>query len=321
MTVSARTRFVLCPIVAMIVCCAVGIETGAAEMTVQNDSLIGGASGTVQAGFDPGESAAAWMTSPCDGSIVAAQVLWRSSTGTAAAEIEDSIKIFDGGIFPTPGAELTSIDGPFMTDGVFNEFRFLDENMVIPLNVPVTNGQDYVVSFKFLNDPNPTSGPSVVTDTDGCQAGRNAIDAVGLGWFSACLLGVTGDFVIRTVVDCAPAGGSGSIANGGDVPGQPLRVDLVGGQLELSWDPSCEAADTNFAIYEGFMGAYYSHFSKFCTLGNVTSATFPPDGFNRYYLVVPSGTGQEGSYGRDGSGVERPQGGGACETSQSVSCP
>jgi hypothetical protein len=45
-------------------------------------------------------------------------------------------------------------------------------------------------------------GPSVVTDNDGCQAGKNGIFAIPGGWFSSCVLGVSGDFVIRAVVDC-----------------------------------------------------------------------------------------------------------------------
>src|SRR5215468_10742797 len=49
----------------------------AAEVTVANDSA--GNSGTVQieAGFVAGEAAAAWLTSPCAGNVVAAQVEWR----------------------------------------------------------------------------------------------------------------------------------------------------------------------------------------------------------------------------------------------------
>lgn len=295
--------------------------TLAQEVTVQNDSLADGSSGTVQVGFDAGESAAAWLTSPCDGTMVAVQVFWRSGTGTEPSDIEDSITVFSGGIFPTPGNELARIDGPVMTDGVFNEFRYLDENMVIPLSVPVDNGKDYVVSFKFLNDPDPGNGPSVVNDTDGCQNGKNAIDANGLGWVNACLLGVGGDWAIRAVVDCAPPGGSGSIPNGGDTPGTPMVMGFSAGQLELSWEPSCEAGDTDYEVYEGFMGAYYSHFSKVCTTGGVTMTSFPADGFNRYYLVVPTNGAQEGSYGRASSGAERPQGGGACQTTQAVDCP
>ena len=47
------------------------------EVTVKNDSVVGGSQGNVQAGFVTNESAAAWLTSPCDGNIVAVQVLWR----------------------------------------------------------------------------------------------------------------------------------------------------------------------------------------------------------------------------------------------------
>jgi hypothetical protein len=295
----------------------------AAEVVVQNDSLIAGAGGVIQAGFDPGESAAAWLTSPCNGNIVAAQVFWRSLTGTEPQSIEESITIFDGGVFPLPGTLLASIEGPFMTDSVINEFRYLDENLTIPLIVPVTTGQTFVVSFKFLNDPSPSVGPSLVNDVDGCQGGRNTIDAVGLGWVSSCLLGVTGDWVIRAVVDCqAVVSGPGSVPNGGDTLGQPLRIARVaGGQLMLTWDESCSTSDDDYEIYHGFMGAYYSHFSKLCSTGGATTATFSPDMFDRYYLVVPRDGTQEGSYGRDSARDERPQGGGACLGQGTVTCP
>ncbi len=185
--------------------------SNAQETTVQNDSLAGGDQGTIQAGFIAGESAAAWLTSPCNGNIVAVQVFWRSLIGGSPPSLEDSITIFDGGVFATPGSVLLNsgvqpaeILGPVMTDGVINEFRFLDENMVIPLSVPVLANDVFVVSFKFLNTPSPVLGPSVVTDSDGCQTGKNGVFAVPGGWFGACLLGVTGDFVIRAVVDCNP---------------------------------------------------------------------------------------------------------------------
>jgi hypothetical protein len=175
----------------------------AEEVTVQNDSLTGGSEGSIQAGFIAGESAAAWLMSPCDGNIVAVQVFWRSYYGTEPQSLEDSITIYGSGAFPSPGAQLAVIEGPIMTDSVVNEFRYHDENQTIPLIVPVTDGQTFVVSFKFLNSP-PPLGPSVVTDVDGCQAGKNAIFAIPGGWINVCLLGVTGDWVIRAVVDCNP---------------------------------------------------------------------------------------------------------------------
>jgi hypothetical protein len=307
----------------------IAVATGAAastasaqEVVVQNDSLGAGEQGIIQAGFDPGESAAAWLTSPCDGDIVGVQVFWRSLTGTEPPSVEESITIFEAGSFPVPGTTLATIEGPIMTDAVFNEFRFLDENQTIPLSVPVSNGQTYVVSFKFLNDPDEAVGPSVVNDADGCQADRNAIDASGLGWFSACLLGVTGDWVIRAIVECSAGSGPGSVPNGGDLPGEPLRiVRMADGQLELSWGDSCSSGDDDYEIYEGFLGAFYSHFSRLCTTAGATTVTFSPDAFDRYYLVVPTNGNEEGSYGRDGNGDERPQGGGACLTQGAIVCP
>ena len=321
---SARRQAMLGFLVAVIG--TLGVATSAAqaaEVVAKNDSLSGGSQGVIQAGFDPGESAASWLTSPCDGNIVAVQVFWRSTTGTEPQSLEDSIRVFAAGAFPTPGSLLVSIDGPVMTDSVINEFRYLDENQTIPLNVPVSNGQIFVVSFKFLEDPNPLAGPSVVNDTDGCQAGKNTIDAVGIGWISSCLLGVTGDWVIRAVVDCGSgAVGPGSVPNGGDTPGVPLLMDLTeGGLLNLTWSDSCSASDNDYEVYHGFMFAYYSHFSKLCTTGGATTATFAPDSFDRYYLVVPTDGAQEGSYGRDSDGIERPQGGGACHSAQTVTCP
>ena len=188
--------------VAVALCCLASF-TGAAEVTVQNDSLTAGATGNVQVGFVAGESAAAWLTSPCDGNIVAVQVFWRSLLGGEPQSLEDSITIFDDGAFPVPGGQLAQILGPVVTDGVFNEYRYLDENQTIPLFVPVTNMQTFAVSFKFLNTP-PPLGPSIVTDVDGCQSGKNGIFAVPGGWLNACLLGVTGDFVIRAIIDCNP---------------------------------------------------------------------------------------------------------------------
>lgn len=203
------------------------------EVTVQNDSLTDFDDAVIQAGFVANERAAAWMTSPCDGDIRAVQVLWRSLTGGAPISIEDSVTIHDSGTFPTPGTTLETIVAPVMTDGVINEFRFLDDMMAVPLIVPVTQDQEFVVSFRFAQTP-PATGPSVVTDIDGCQEGSNGIFAIPPNlWFSSCLLGVTGDFVIRAVVDCdtLPQMGDLSIVKIAGAPtytpGGPLDYTIV----------------------------------------------------------------------------------------------
>ncbi len=192
-------RFV---VIVLLLVSIVVVQAQTMEVTVQNDSITKLSEGAIQAGFVSGESAAAWLDSPCDGTIVAVQVFWRSLVGGAPQTIEDSIEIFDNGAFPIPGTLLETINAPVMTDGVFNEFRFLDDQMVIPLQVPVTQNQRFVVSFTFAEGPQ-ASGPSVITDADGCQAGRNGLFAIPPGaWFSSCLLGLSGDFAIRAVIEC-----------------------------------------------------------------------------------------------------------------------
>ncbi|MCH8966438.1 MAG: hypothetical protein IID43_02065 [Planctomycetes bacterium] len=187
----------------------------AEEVTVQNDSLVEGSDGAIQAGFAANESAASWLSSPCDGTLVAVQVFWRSVSGGIEPSLEASINIFDGGSFPVPGFELELLEGPVMTDGVLNEFRFLDENQTIPLSVPLANGQVFIVSFRFANAPDPFNGPSVITDTDGCQTGKNAINENTFGWIDSCILGVSGDFVIRAVVECGALPGACCQVGGG----------------------------------------------------------------------------------------------------------
>jgi hypothetical protein len=187
----------------------------ATEVTVQNDSLVPGGTGSIQAGFTMNESAAAWLTSPCDGTIVAVQVFWRSLFGGEPQSLEESITIYNGiaADFPLPDIVLALLEGPVMNDGVLNEFRYLDEQQTIPLSVPVFRDQVFIVSFRFANSPNPFIGPSVVTDL-GCQQGKNTIFAIPGGWLNACSVGISGDFVIRAVVDCPEQQGACCLPNG-----------------------------------------------------------------------------------------------------------
>jgi hypothetical protein len=178
------------------------------EVVVQNDSLVGDDTGAIVWSFSAGEQAAAWLTSPCDGTIVAVQVLWRSPMASSADAIEENIFIYDGdaGEFPTPGPILQTIQAPMLTDGVLNEYRFLDENQTIPINVPVTAGQEFVVALEFSNEAGPPADPSIVRDTDGSTPGKNTFLLLPGFWLDAQLLGINGDWVIRAVVDCDPVG-------------------------------------------------------------------------------------------------------------------
>ena len=122
--------------------------------------------------------------------------------------------------------------------------------------------------------------------------------------------------VIREVMlatcEATPAP-AGWVPDGGSVPGVPLTVNLEsGGDLTLSWSASCATGDNDYAIYEGTIGVYYSHVSKFCSTGGATTKTFTPVSGSSYYLVVPRNALREGSYGIRSDGSERPQGTSPC---------
>ena len=208
----------------------------AVEVTVKNDSITNFSNATIVTGFVAGEKAASWLTSPCNGNVRAVQIFWRSQNGISASSIERSIEISRAATFPNPGALQTTVFGPVMSDGVFNEFRFIDENNTIPINIAVTANETFVVAFEFDSTPPSGAGPSVLRDTDGIVPSRNAIYAL-LGanflWFDASTLGVTGDWAIRAVVDCpvVPSNVDVSVAIAANPPayqpGQAQSLSIV----------------------------------------------------------------------------------------------
>ncbi|MCA9304573.1 MAG: hypothetical protein KC996_10670 [Phycisphaerales bacterium] len=191
------------------------------EVTVKNDSLVNGGTVAVCPCFVEGEQAAVWLTSPCNGNIVAIQIFWKSQFGGAPQTLEQAILVYEGGSFPNPGAIKDELLGPVLTDGGLNEYRFKDENQTIPISIPVTAGEEFVVSLEFFNDnAGDIFAASVVSDTDGCQPGKNAVKVNGTTWSNACSLGVSGDWVIRAVVECGgDPTGSVCLPEGGCVDG------------------------------------------------------------------------------------------------------
>jgi len=172
-----------------------GLSAELDAVVLKNDSIVDFSQAAIQVGFAANERAAAWLTSTCDGHLTAVQVLWLSTTGGSGQSLGDSITISEAGSFPNPGAQLAKLDAPALNDGFFNEYP------VVP-SIPITTDQTVVVDFKFFEAPFLT-GPSVVTDTDGCQDVSNGIFAIPPGlWLDACLIGVGGDFALRAVVDC-----------------------------------------------------------------------------------------------------------------------
>jgi len=272
-----------------------------------------GAGTTVCPCFAVGEEAGAVFDLPPGEfpiEIVKIGIGWGSQSGGNPDQLEEAIKIYEG-VPPNPGTPIYTLAGPVLTDGVINEFD-ID---ILPGEAIVSSGP-FMVTLQFL-EQSTLFGPSVVHDGNGCSEGQNKIFAIPGGWLDGCEEGLNGDWVFYVFyrkLDCGPGGGPGSVPN--------LLLDRAGGnQLLLSWDASCSASDNDYQVYQGFMGAYYSHFSALCTTGGATSVVLTPGILDRYFLVVPTDGAEEGSYGRDGAGVERPQGGAACQPQQTGACP
>ena len=114
--------------------------------------------------------------------------------------------------------------------------------------------------------------------------------------------------------------GARAVPDGAD--GTPLTVGKnANGDLDLQWGVSCASEDSDYAIYEGSLGDFASHAPRSCTTGGQTTKSLTSASGDVYYLVVPTHAGREGSYGRDSTGQERPQGQAVCFPQWLRSCP
>jgi hypothetical protein len=90
---------------------------------------------------------------------------------------------------------VATLPGPVLTDGAINEF-----NIESQLGEVIVDSGPFTVTLKFLN---PNAGdpwaPSMIHDGNGCQSGKNVVKAIPGGWLDACLLGVTGDWVVYVI--------------------------------------------------------------------------------------------------------------------------
>ena len=68
-----------------------------------------------------------------------------------------------------------------------------------------------MASLEFLNqNAGDIFAPSVVHDANGCQVGKSGVYVQPGGWSDACLLGVTGDWVMYVIYrPCVPGVGVG----------------------------------------------------------------------------------------------------------------
>jgi hypothetical protein len=143
--------------------------------------------------FVPGEQAGSVFNLPANEypiEILKVGIAWASQFGGAPQSIEQAIHIYGGGL-PDPGTPIFTLPGPVLNDGYINEF---DLEPVVGSKT-IASGP-FTVTLEFLNsNVNDPFAPTVLHDGNGCQSGKNVVFAVPGGWYDACVLGVTGDWV------------------------------------------------------------------------------------------------------------------------------
>jgi Zn-dependent metalloprotease len=176
------------------------------------------------------------------------------------------------------------------------------------------------------NNTNPLAGEEAFSGSDGGEVtGSWGQSQVDLGSYADAGdtirlrfdFGVDGcnglvGWYVDNVRVCTSENGAGRVPDGAAVPGTMVTLDKSGADVVLSWGVSCAAGDSDYEVYEGTLGSFSSHQSRFCSTSGGTTKTFTPAAGSSYYLVVPRNLDREGSYGTDGEGSQRPQGVGAC---------
>jgi hypothetical protein len=121
------------------------------------------------------------------------------------------------------------------------------------------------------------------------------------------------------------------LADPGTVPATPSdqKIHLAKATVSpltvtITWSPSSSAGAEDYGIYEGTLVRpwVYNHADKVCTdSGGDSQETISPQAPDSYYLVVPLNANDEGSYGTDSAGAERPAGTTTCRPTQGLGCP
>jgi hypothetical protein len=147
--------------------------------------------------FVAGEEAGAVFTAPAGDyplEILRVGIAWASQFGTSGQQIQDAIHIYTGGL-PIPNPRIFTLPGPVLTDGVLNEY-----NLEPLAGQILVNSGAFTVTLEFLmaNSGDPFA-PSMMTDGNGCQSGKNVIYANPGGWMNPCQVGLSGDWVVYAI--------------------------------------------------------------------------------------------------------------------------
>jgi hypothetical protein len=181
---------------------------------------------------------------------------------------------------------------------------------------PVSGAAGYLWSYSGAGATIHGSGSAVTVDfSEGATSGELSVAATnGCSSGSARTISVV---VLPALPGVVPGGGTA---------GTPLRLagtSVTTDEFELTWGGSCGVARSDYGIYGGAVGRWYSHGSVVCSTGGALSYSgVPAPSGDAYYLVVPLAASEEGGYGKDSAGGQVPPGSPPCRTlSNPTECP
>ena len=268
-----------------------------------------------------------------------------------------SAYVNDGGLlqvntnfYPSPAPFNDSCVNPYVvTSWPLNDYQFTGNGTVEGFDPSPSCGSNSNAASTWYRFTAPSAGGELFINTFGsdydtilsvytgaCGGLTSAAcnDDTG-GLQSEIIMGLAGGQTVYIMVSSfnAPFGGnmyfnldfvpnSGTVPDGYFAPGALLEVsDAGGGLLNLAWGASCQGTDTDYSIYEGQIGAWYSHYGWYCSTSGSTAATIVSSSYDTYYLVVPHNRRVEGGYGYDSAGNPRPQSFFYCYQQRAAGCP
>jgi len=236
MTTPGRLFLTSCTVAAL---CAAAAAT---DITLKNDSVpeSGSAQIAVQSGLVPGEIAVAVLSTTAPNYpitlktirvFVAKQNQAAPNSMTVELFVWNSGAPTVGSTTPNPNAGSYVYKSPQLsfTAGAFNAWDVSGQNIV--LNGTCLVGCRVVTTGQIGNPPFATYQPNNVSDTDGCQNGKNYIWAKNLisgqfSWANLCSFGASGDWVIH--VDATISQNLGQFTNLGANLGGDFNPNLSG---------------------------------------------------------------------------------------------
>ena len=268
------------------------ILSNAAEIELKNDSFVSGGTASIQAGAAPGDIVAAVLsTSPSNYPLQVKRVQMVAGAFLGSGTMNVQFLVYPSGAV-NPGAPAFTSPTVTVQTGFINELDLSGANLVIA-------GGAFTVGVKIIST-GLLVGP--ITDTDGCQPGKNRIFDVNSGsWGDGCSFGITGDFVTRAIVEptCAGAAtsyGAGLAGTGGVTPTLGVTGSPCIGQ-SFTMDLAQAAPSSGALLFLGFSSANIPGYGGALLVNPVITIPFAtsPAGAASFPANVPNDAGLIGA--------------------------